>query len=47
MAHRDDAAEGGPAPDGAFNWTESRYDTRVALDQEKRLHDSGFTLTKV
>ena len=32
IADRDDAAEGGPATDDAFEWTESRYDTRVVLD---------------
>ena len=37
IADRDDAAEGGPATDDAFEWTESRYDTRVALERAKRL----------
>ena len=28
------AAEGGPATDDAFEWTESRYGVRVALERE-------------
>ena len=44
MADRDDAAEGGPATDDAFEWTESRYDTRVALERAKQLRDGGFAL---
>ena len=32
IADRDDVAEGGPATDDAFEWTESRYDTRVVLE---------------
>ena len=31
IADRDDAAEGGPATVDAFEWTESRYDTRFKL----------------
>ena len=34
--------EGGPATDDAFEWTESRYDTRVALGRAKQLRDGGF-----
>ena len=34
IADRDDAAEGGPATDDAFEWTESRYVPRVALARE-------------
>ena len=34
IADRDDAAEGRPATDDAFEWTESRYDTRVSLERE-------------
>ena len=47
IADRDDAAEGGPATDDAFEWTESRYDTRVALERAKQLRDCGFALTCV
>ena len=32
IADRDYAAEGGPPPDDAFEWTESRYDTRFKLE---------------
>ena len=39
------AAEGGPATDDAFEWTESCYDTRWVLEREKQLHDGGFALT--
>ena len=35
------AAEGGPVTDDAFEWTESRYDTRVALEQSS---NRGFAL---
>ena len=31
--------------DDAFEWTESRYDTRVALERAKQLRDGGFALT--
>jgi len=34
VADRDGATEGGPATDDAFEWAESRYDTRVALERE-------------
>ena len=44
IADRDDAAEGGPATDDAFEWTESRYDTRVALERAKQLREGGFAL---
>ena len=44
IADRDDAAEGGPATDDAFEWTEGRYDTRVVLERAKELRDSGFAL---
>ena len=37
IADRDDAAEGEPAMDDAFEWTESRYDTSVALERAKQL----------
>ena len=47
IADRDDAAEGGPATDDAFEWTESRYDTSVALERAKQLRDGGFALTCV
>ena len=30
-----------------FEWTESRYDTSVALERAKQLRDDGFTLTCV
>ena len=33
--------------DDAFEWTESRYDTRVALEQAKQLRDGGIALTCV
>ena len=38
------AAEGGPATDDVFGWTESRYDTRVALERARQLSDGGFAL---
>ena len=44
---RDRVAEGGPATDDAFEWTESRYDTSVALERAKQLRDGGFALTCV
>ena len=44
---RDGVAEGGPAADDAFEWTESRNDTHVALDRAKQLRDGGFALTCV
>ena len=44
IADRDDAAEGGPATDDAFEWTESRYDTRVALERAKQLRDCRTTI---
>ena len=44
IADRDDAAEGGPATDDAFEWTERRYDIRVALERAKPLRDGGFAL---
>ena len=47
IADRDDAAEGGPATDDAFEWTESRYDTRVPLERAKQLRHGGFALTCV
>ena len=47
IADRDDAAEGGPATDDAFEWTKSRYETRVALKRAKQLRDGGFALTCV
>ena len=47
IADRDDAAEGGPATDDAFEWTESRYDTSVALERAKQLRYGGFALTWV
>ena len=47
IADRDDAAEGGPATEDAFEWAESRYDTRLALERAKRLRDGGFALTCV
>ena len=47
MADRDDAAEGGPATDDAFEWTESRYDTREALERAKQVRDGGYALTCV
>ena len=46
-AARDGVAEGGPATDDAFEWTESRYDTSVALERAKQLRDGGFALTCV
>ena len=30
--------------DDAFEWTESRYDTRETLEQAKRLSDGGFAM---
>ena len=39
--------EGRPATDNAFEWTESRYDTRVALERAKQLLDCGFALACV
>ena len=30
--------------DDAFEWTESRYDTRVVLERAKQLRDDGFAL---
>ena len=47
VADRDDAAEGGPATDDAFEWTESRYDTREALERAKQVRDGGYALTCV
>ena len=47
VAARDGVAEGGPATDDAFEWTESRYDTSVALERAKQLRDGGFALTCV
>ena len=44
VAGRDDAAEGGPATDDALVWTESRYDTRVALERAKQVREGGFAL---
>ena len=35
------ATECGPATDDAFEWSESRYDTRVALERAKQLSDGG------
>ena len=36
IADRDGAVESGPATDDACEWTESRYDTRLALERAKR-----------
>ena len=47
VAAPDGVAEGGPATDDAFEWTESRYDTSVALERAKQLRDGGFALTCV
>ena len=47
VAAWDGVAEGGPATDDAFEWTESRYDTSVALVRAKQLRDGGFALTCV
>ena len=47
VAARDGVAEGGPATDDAFEWTESRYDTSVALGRAKQLREGGFALTCV
>ena len=47
IADRDDAAEDGPTTDDAFEWTESRYDTRVALERAKQLRNGRFALTCV
>ena len=47
VAAPEGVAEGGPATDDAFEWTESRYDTRVALERAKQLRDGGFALTCV
>ena len=44
MADRDEAAEGGPATDDVFEWTESRYYTRVVLERAKQLRNGGFAL---
>ena len=44
IADRDDAAKGGPVTDETFGWTESRYDTRVAVERAKQLRDGGFAL---
>ena len=44
IADWDDAAEGAPATDDAFEWAESRYDTRVELERAKQLRDGGFAL---
>ena len=41
IADRDDAADGGPATADAFEWSESRYDTRMALVRAKQLRDGG------
>ena len=41
---QDSVAEGGPATDDAFEWTESRYDTSVALKRAKQLRAGGFAL---
>ena len=35
VADRDDAAAGGLATDDAFEWTESRYDTRMEVERAK------------
>ena len=40
----DSVAESGPATDDAFEWTESRYDTSVALKRAKHLAGGGFAL---
>ena len=47
IADRDYAAEGGPATVDAFEWTEIRYDTSVALERAKQLDDGGIALTCV
>ena len=44
IADRDDATEGGPATDDAFEWNESCYDTRVALKRAKQLREAGVAL---
>ena len=44
IADRDDAAEGRPTTDDTFEWTEIRYDTRVALERAKQLREGGFAL---
>ena len=41
------ATEGRPATDVAFEWTDSRYDTRVVLERAKQLRDGEFALTCV
>ena len=41
IADRDDAAEGGPATDDTFEWTEIRYDTREALEWAKQVRADG------
>ncbi len=38
---------GETVPDDPFDWTESRYDTGIALDRAKQLRDEGFALTCV
>ena len=35
------------APNDPFDWTESRYDTGIALERAKELRDDGFALTCV
>ncbi len=47
IANGDGMAEGGPATDDAFEWTESSYDTSMALKRAKQLRDDGFALTCV
>ena len=37
----------GTEPDDPFDWTESRYDTGIALERAKQLRDDGFALTCV
>lgn len=37
----------GTAPNDPFDWTESRYDTGIALERAKHLRDDGFALTCV
>ena len=44
IADRDDAVEGGQTTGDAFEWTEIRYHTSVALERAKQLHDGGFAL---
>ena len=45
VTDQNSVAEGAPpATDDAFEWTESRYDTSVALERAKQLHAGGFAL---